>query len=156
METEVSIKDLAETNRKGNAAILMVKPCGVTTLIGGHSVQELILGMITSAQLEIVMCSQRRLNEHDVRGIYRILNIPDPVYGEAWKYEVISHLTSSDVFSYLVLGDDAVRKTRLIKNHVRQALADPSSYHSKVVENMAHVVDSEDFETSFNILFGVA
>lgn len=148
--TEGPIPDVLHINK---LAILMIKPCGRRIDIGGYSLEELTKGLIQSAGLEIVDESEKLLSPFEVRKIYPILDIPDPTFGETWKEEVISHLTSSKVLTLLLKGNDAQRKAKIIKNYLRNTLISNNDFHHKIVKNIAHVADDQDFDTTFNVLF---
>lgn len=154
MGTEIlknnAIYDVLDTNK---LAIFMIKPCGRRINIGGYQLEELVKGLVQSAGLEIIDESEKFLSPLEVRKIYPILDIPDPTYGEAWKEEVISHLTSDKVQSLLLKGDDAQYKAKTIKNYLRNTLIPNNDFHHKIVKNIAHVSDDQDFDTTFNVLF---
>ena len=135
-------------------SIFMMKPCGLEKRVLGHGLSELVIGLFVSSGLNIQTSCSKKLEEADIRNLYPILNIPDPVYGEAWKQEVIDHLTSQPVLAYLLEGINAIEKAKIIKNHLRNVFSEPSSYRSKVVENIAHVPDAEEFSNTYRILFG--
>ncbi|MFA6007386.1 MAG: hypothetical protein WC784_01930 [Candidatus Shapirobacteria bacterium] len=144
------ISDVLDTNK---LAIFMIKPCGRRMSIGGYSLEELTKGLIQSAGLEIVDESEKLLIPFEVRKIYPILDIPDPIFGETWKEEVISHLTSREVLSLLLEGNDAQPKAKIIKNYLRNTLILDNDFHHKIVKNIAHVADNQDFDTTYNVLF---
>lgn len=141
-------------------AIVVIKPSGEDLFLESplgngdkFSVSTLLLGMLESADLTILRSNTKQLTEEDIYNIYPILSIPDERYGEAWKTEVVEHMTSQPVSSYLVFGEEASLKARLIKNYFRKVLLKDSNYQSKIVKNLAHVVDDDDFLTSFKVLF---
>lgn len=141
-------------NNTKEQAILMMKPSGRITIVAGYPLEELVKVILESTGLTIVRDIECQLDEKDVRNIYPILNVPDFQYGEEWKQDVIDHLTSRPVRAFLVEGDNAQNKATTIKQHIRTTFTNSSEgYQSKVVNNIAHVADPEDFIPTYKALF---
>lgn len=149
------IETLSNCNRfspSPDFAVFVIKPDGLLRNVGGISVPVLVKGLFTSINLEIILQSERLLTEESVRRLYRILNQPSE-YGEDWKREVAEHMCSRPVVSFLLYGKDAESKVKLIKDYLRLKLTDRNIEREKIVENVAHVADLEDFRESVKILF---
>lgn len=134
-------------------AIFMVKPCGIDKFVGGHNLTILLEGIFTSASLNIRRKSRVALDESEIKEIYPILYVPDPIYGDNWKFEVIDHLRKKPMLAYLLEGKNAPQKTQIIKRHIRRCLIRDNSTRSRIVENFVHVPDEEEFGTAERILF---
>lgn len=134
-------------------AIFMIKPDAKEISIGRYKLPEIILGLLESTGLKIINESEKKLTESEIRKLYPILEIHDPVYGEQWKNNLIEHLSSEPICSLLVEGEDANNKAKIIKNYLRRNLCDQSTETGKIIKNVAHVPDNEDFEISERILF---
>lgn len=129
--------------------IVLIKPSGLRTWVGGYKLHDLIEGLLVSAGLRIEQQNTKQLTETDLRRMYPKLNIPDPVWGEQWKIDLIKEMTSLPVIFYIVSGEEAERRAKLIRDHIRSILVDPNgSFQNRKVENMMHVVDSKDFSES--------
>lgn len=134
-------------------AIFVLKPDAYNYKICGYNLADVIEGLLTSSGLNIVGESDRRLGSQEIKDLYPILNKPDPIFGEGWKQKLIDHVSSGDVHSLLVEGKDANKKAKIIKNYLRQTLCDQTTEVGKVIKNIAHVPDEEDFSVSKEILF---
>ncbi len=146
--------DQGESADINKQTIMLMKPSGINKIIGGFTLPHLVEAMLVSAGLSIREKRRKQLTEQEVRRIYPILNMSDPVYGDTWKALVIEHLTSEPVLSYLIEGDLAVVKAKIIKNHVRRALLNPlEGWYGRIVENFAHVSDEEDFDDTYQVFF---
>jgi len=132
-------------------AIFVVKPDGVSRKIGKHQLPDLIDALLRSSGIQICEKTSLDLTEEDVRSMYPVLDIPDLIYGEAWKDDLVKHLTSSEVIAYRLLGTEAEKRAKIVKKHLRDALADPTTQRGKVVENIAHVADRTDYEVTSRI-----
>lgn len=134
-------------------AIFVLKPDADDREVYGYDLADVIDGLLMSSGLNIVCESDRRLGSQEIRDLYPILNKPDPIFGEEWKQTLIDHVSSGNVHSLLVEGKDANKKAKIIKNHLRKSLCDQTTEVGKVIKNIAHVPDEEDFSISKKILF---
>lgn len=134
-------------------AIFVLKPDADDHEVYGYSLADVIDGLLTSSGLNIVGESDRRLGSQEIRDLYPILNKPDPIFGEEWKQKLIDHVSSGNVHSLLVEGKDANKKAKIIKNYLRKTLCDQTTEVGKIIKNIAHVPDDEDFDVSEKILF---
>jgi nucleoside diphosphate kinase len=132
-------------------AVFVVKPDGVSKRIGRRQLPELIGALLQSVGLQINEEIRCQLSERNVRDMYPILAIPDPIYGEEWKKDLIEHLTSEEVIAYHLTGEEAEKKAKIIKRHLRDVLADPTTERGRVIENVAHVADEDDYEVTCSI-----
>lgn len=133
-------------------AIFVVKPDGLSQIVGDYPLIDLLRGLFDSTKLKVAFEAEGKLTEEGVRKIYKILS-QSSEYGERWKTDVISHMCSRPVLWFLLCGDDAQKKAKLIKNFLRSNLTNRESERGKVVENIAHVVDHDDFRDSIDVLF---
>lgn len=133
-------------------AIFMFKPDGKLGQVGQRSLVEITTALLHSAGLNIERTQEVQLDEHKVNSLYKILNQPSE-YGEDWKRKVIEALQETTVLSFLVSGTAANRRARIIKDFLRAKLTYQHTQLGLVVKNIAHVVDDEDFEVSYKILF---
>lgn len=144
---------------KDGTAIFLFKPDSVNYMISGrgkeYSLQQVAVGIMVSAGLELVDATTILLDSAEVREIYANALRPNPqedaIYGTQWKQDVVDHLSSAPVDAYLL--DDATNmaeyKAKLIKNHLRKVLVGPNN----VVQNIAHVPDEDEFPIVRSILF---
>lgn len=154
MAKEFNNPHLINSRNLENFTIVLMKPSGMLKTVKEHPLSILIEAMLVSAGLSVVERRRKQLMEDEVRKIYPILSIPDPVYGEDWKPPVIKHMISMPVNTYLVSGKLAEHKAKAIKNYIRIALIMPESdWFRQRVENFAHVVDKDDFFDSYKVLF---
>lgn len=123
----------------------------------GAPLQRYMEGLVTAAQLDVLSTTETTLSGVDVCGLYRDVLPPNPEddarFGTDWKRGLLSYMTSSTVFSYLLAGDNAFHKTHYLKNYVRSLNTVEGDETSKVIENVGHVPDPEDFDISLEILF---
>lgn len=116
---------------------------------------EVASGLLVASGLTIERHHQRNLNKNEVRKIYAKTLAPNPedeaIWGSAWKEEVVSHIASGPIDSYLLSADnyETCERARDIKNLLR------AHYGRKdnVVENIAHVPDLDEFDMTKGILF---
>lgn len=133
-------------------AIFVIKPDGLTRIISDYPLIDLIRGLFDSAKLKIAFEAEKKLTEEGVRKIYKILDQPSE-YGESWKNAVVNHMCSRPVYWFLLCGDDAQKKAKLIKDFLRSSLTNRENERGKIVENIVHVVDQNDFRDSIDVLF---
>lgn len=144
---------------KDGTAIFLFKPDSANYTISGrkreYPLQEVVVGMMVSAGLELVDHTTTSLESAAVREIYANALRPNPeedaIYGTQWKQDVVDHMCLAPVDAYLL--DDAANmaeyKAKLIKNHLRKVLVGPNN----VVQNIAHVPDEDEFPIVRSILF---
>lgn len=135
-----------------NQAILVMKPDAFERSIEGKAVPEIITNQLEELGLSIIEQADVLLTEDDLRKIYPILNVHDPIYGDGWKIKLIEHLTSRPIRALYIVGDNAQIKATNVKNDMRR-LFDEGTQHSKVIANIAHVADESDFEITYLVLF---
>lgn len=135
-----------------NQAILVMKPDAFERSVEGKPVPEVITSQLEELGLSIIEQADVLLSEQDLRKIYPILNVHDPVYGDGWKVELIKHLTGRPIRALYIVGDNAQVKATNVKNDMRR-LFDEGTQHSKVVANIAHVADESDFDDTYLVLF---
>jgi|GEM_PF-1190886 len=136
-------------------AIFMIKP-DFFPEYNGMPLQQYIEGMLTSVQLDVLCTSQRTLSPEQVYELYETVLKPHPEndakYGTEWKSEVVDYISGGEVHAYLLAGEDAENRARIVKNHLRNVIGD-SSVASRIVRNVGHVCDKEDFEVTLQHLF---
>ena len=135
-----------------DCVIFVVKPDGLSRTVGSCPLITLIREFFDLAHLRIAFETEKRLTEEGVRKLYKILNQPSE-YGERWKTDVISHMCSGPVFWFLLYGDNAQDKAKLIKDFLRAGFTDRKTERGKIIENIAHVVDLNDFKDSIDVLY---
>jgi hypothetical protein len=145
-----ALSDLFPRNDYG---LFVYKPDS-NRLLGSRALTEVADALLRAVQLEIVDTSFTQVSEEELRLLYTVLNIPSE-FGEGWKIAVINHLTQSPLKTHLVRGDNAFKKATIVKSELRSKLTTGTTQKSRVVENVAHVPDPEDFEISYSILFRV-
>lgn len=139
-------------------AIFLIKPDGQKRTVSGenlnkeYTLPDLIEGLIDSVGLDIIEKKYVQLTEETLRKMYPILNKKDEKYGDAWKVDLIAHLTSEPMQVMLLSGENAQEKAKFIKLHLRKALADPTTQRGIVVENVAHVADHEDYQATYEVM----
>jgi len=105
--------------------------------------------------LTVVMTSLRNLRMTDVYNLYkpvlRYNKEDEEEYGIWWKTEILKYLSEAPVFSYLLTGDDALKKTKMIKNKFRKMVSKDA--RTKVIENVGHVPETNEFWLSLQLLF---
>jgi nucleoside diphosphate kinase len=116
---------------------------------------EVVAGLLVSCGLEIEQYSRKQLCEEEVRTLYEKALAPNPrdeaIWGTAWKKEVVEHMTSGPVDSYLLHdpGSNGLDTTRAVKNWLRAHYG----RQDDVVKNIAHVPDPDEFNVSKSVLF---
>lgn len=140
------------SNNNIERAIFMIKPDGQKREVAGYPLPQLIIGLIESAGLLIRGQAERQLDENKIRLIYPILSRPSE-YGEQWKLDVIHALQVLPLKAFLVEGEQAENKVKIIRSFLRETLTDRTTEGGRVVENIAHVSDTGDFEITYLVLF---
>lgn len=111
---------------------------------------------LVAAGMDVLCTAETSLSGVDVCELYRDVLPPnladDAEFGTTWKRDLIRYMTSSPVFSYLCQGPNAFKTVQGIKNEARRANMGGDEW-SKVVANVGHVPDPEDFAVSLKILF---
>jgi len=139
----------AETER----TIVVIKPGGVRETVGGVLLPRIVTGLLSSAGLEVTQRETIVLDEPRVRRLYPILEVPDLVYGEGWKVRLITHMTGGQCEALVVEGVQAQRRAVLIKRLIRQALRPDDTPEHRVINNLIHVPDPEEFCLVYDVLF---
>lgn len=142
-------------------SILMFKPDAQDVRLDLEQPLELHkLGaaLLVSAGLEVIDYSRSLLTGDAVRELYEKALAPNPeddaIWGTAWKEDVVAHIASAPVDSYL-FGDstgEAIPKTKALKDFLRRHYARTDN----VVQNIAHVPDADEMEVAKRILFNQA
>lgn len=133
-------------------AIFMIKPDGQKREVAGFPLPQLISGLLLATDLIIREQSRTLLDEEEIRQIYPVLNQPSD-FGEQWKLDVIQALQAAPLQALLIEGVQAENKAKTIRRYLREKLTDRTTEHGKIVENLAHVSDSEDFDITYQVLF---
>lgn len=133
-------------------AIFIIKPDGQRRKVAGHPLLQIIIGLIEASGLNIKEEVDKRLDETQIRLIYPVLNQPSE-YGEQWKYDVIEALQAAPLRALIVEGEAAESKAKIIRNNLRETLTDRTTERGKVIENIAHVSDRDDYDTTYQVLF---
>jgi len=138
---------------KENEALFVIKPDGLDRVVREKRLTQLIEGLFAATGLTRISQIDKNLTKEEVFQIYPILKVPDPVYGEGWKERLITHMTSQQIRCYWIKGEQAEEKANIIKRFLRKTLCDQSTEKGKIIENVAHVADTSDFENTFNVFF---
>lgn len=134
-------------------AIFLLKPDAFEIKIRDRELSDVIVGLLLSSGLEILEESEKKLSEPEIRTIFPVLDIPDEKYGEAWKDDVIKHISSRSVRFWLLEGEDAIGRAKAIRNTLRVNLCNRKSENEYIVKNIAHVADAEDLIITRKVLF---
>jgi len=141
-------------------SIIMFKPDAQDITVDvGHmcELHEVGAALLVSAGLEVVQHNTTQLSPDDVRQLYEKALAPNPadeaIWGTAWKDEVVTHISSAPVKSYLLkgVGDLAIPKTKRVKDFLRAHYGRTDN----VVQNVAHVPDADEMTVARRLLFGL-
>lgn len=122
----------------------------------GAPLQYSMEAAMAAANIDVLCTAETGLSGVDVCELYRDVLPPNPAddakYGTGWKRDLVRYMTSSPVFSYVCRGNNAYKTVRGIKDKARRANMNGDEW-SKVVANVGHVPDPEDFVISLGVLF---
>lgn len=122
----------------------------------GEPLQKALEAEIVTSGIDVLCTSEADLTGLDVYELYRRVLLPNPEddakFGIGWKKDLVSYMSSGPVFSYACRGIDAFSTVQAIKNDVRRRNNKGDEW-TKVVANVGHVPDREDFDISLQVLF---
>lgn len=145
--------DKTEKELPREKAILLIKPSGLSLMIGDNTFEEVLKGLLNSTGLEIAEEKSVGLTEGQIRQIYPIIEEPSE-YGDKWKHDLIEHMSSENNLAIIVRGYQVDKKLRILKDYLRNQLTDRSTERGKVVENLMHVAEADEYERTHQVLFG--
>lgn len=134
-------------------AVLLIKPSGLNLNIDNHTFEEILKGLLNSTGLEITEEKKVDLTEQQIRKIYPVIEEPSE-YGDRWKHDLIEHMSSESNTAIIVQGYEVDKKLRILKDYLRNKLTDRSTERGKVVENLLHVAEADEYNRTYEVLFG--
>ena len=122
----------------------------------GEPLQRNMETEIANAGVDVLLTAETTLSALDVCELYRGVLPPNPEddakFGTQWKQDLVRYMSSEAVFSYVCTGSNVYRVVQAIKNAARQANSQGDEW-TKIVANVGHVPDPEDFDISLQVLF---
>jgi len=122
--------------------------------VGNYQLRDLVIGLVVLSDLSIVDIRELVLSKEQIRSMYPKLDLPDLVNGEDWKEDLINHLQSGPSAVYHLSGEHAHKNAKTIRDSIRQQFATSNDYTSKLLENLIHVSDTQDYESEYGLFFG--
>lgn len=131
-----------------NICIFLIKPDALELGLVDEIKQEIVF-----EELTIITEKTVHLDETTIRAYQPALNLPSD-YGEGWKQQVISFLTSRPVLVMIAKGSNAIAKSNRIKEIVRTRHLSDATPLDKIIRNLIHTASSlEDLNLSISIFF---
>lgn len=132
--------------------IVLIKPDCMNKIIDGIWFPDIITDLFSVLNLDIEQEGEKMLTHEDLYDLFPPLSKPCD-YWWHWKPLFIQHMTAEKVKYYLLNWEKTNEKIYLLKQKIRKELVDILSWENKVVYNLLHTVDREDFEKSYDVLF---
>ena len=149
------IKLIGEPSESGNLAVVTIKPGFYEISVAGVHFHHLTEGLITSVGLDHVCMAEKKLNQSEVRILYSSIFESNGSKEEKWlldlRTQITNFMTSGNVFSYVVTGENCSNKTKIVKDSLRTLFGE--NFISKKIQNGIHTSDIGEFRKNLNILF---
>lgn len=132
--------------------IFLIKPDGLSLNVDGCSFRQFLLNIVDMVWFDVLETYRTSLNLNELKILF------PPFWADIslrdWrKDDFKKYMLNREVEIILFYWKGAIEKSCILKQVIRESLIKPQDNYHKVIANLLHSVDREDFETSYKLLF---